>query len=56
MLSKISQKEKDEYHMISLIFGILNMKLTNKHDKTEETHGYREQTTNCKRGEGWKDE
>ena len=35
MQSKISQKEKDKYHMISLICGIQKTKQMNKHDKTE---------------------
>ena len=30
ILSKVSQTEKDKYHMISLIFGILKKKGTNE--------------------------
>ena len=30
MVSKISQREKDKYHMISLICGIYKTKQTNK--------------------------
>ena len=35
MLSEISQIEKDKYHMISLLCGILKTKQINKHNKTE---------------------
>lgn len=43
MLSEISQKEKDKYYMISLIFEIFKKKKTqNKTPKTELR--YKEQT------------
>jgi len=35
ILSKISQKEKDKYHMISLTCGIYNTKQIYKHSQTE---------------------
>ena len=35
ILSKISQKEKDKYHMISLTCEIYNAKQIYKHSKTE---------------------
>ena len=35
MLSGISQTEKDKYCMISLIYGIYKIKLSNKYNKTE---------------------
>ena len=35
MLSEISQTEKDNHHMISLICGIEKIKQMNKHYKTE---------------------
>ena len=46
MLSEISHTEKDKYHMISLIHGIL--KKIKKKNNQKQTH--REQTSNCQRG------
>ena len=41
ILSEVSQKEKDKYHMISLISGIYG---TNEPFYRKETHGLGEQT------------
>ena len=45
ILSEVSQKEKDKYHMISLIYGIQDMTQMNLFMK--ETHRHREQTCGC---------
>ena len=50
MLSKESQKEKDKYHMISLICGIYNMTQMNLSTKQKQTHRHREQTSDCQGG------
>ena len=47
MLSKVSQKEKDKYHMISLTCGIKNKTQMNVSMKQTQTHKYREQTCGC---------
>ena len=46
MLSEVSQPEKDKYHVISLMFGILRTKLVNK---IEKSHRYRKQPDGCQR-------
>ena len=38
MLSEISKTEKDKYHTISLICGILKMKQTNHQTEKKKTH------------------
>ena len=48
VLSKVSQTEKDKYHMISLICGIQN-KEQNKTEK--QAHRYREQIGCCQKWE-----
>ena len=53
ILSEISQKEKDKYHMISLICGIQNMTQMNITMKQKQTHGHREQTCGGQGGGGW---
>ena len=67
ILTEVSQKQKDKYHMISLICGIYNMeqmilsknnKQTNKHAKKETDHGQEEQAWSSRRQEegergGW---
>ena len=45
ILSEVSQKEKDEYHVISLICGIQNMTKVNQ----KQNHGNREQAGGCQR-------
>ena len=52
MLTEISQTEKDKYHMISLICGILKRKQTEQ-NKTQ-THRYREQIDGCQRAGWWR--
>ena len=55
MQSKISQIEKDKYHMISLIYGIWEQKL-----KLNQAHRYTEQIGGCQQLEvgggqnGWR--
>ena len=49
---KRSQKEKDKYHMISLICGIQTMTQMNISTKQKQTHRRREQTCGCQAGEG----
>ena len=44
ILSEVSQKEKDKYHMIPLICGILNMTQMNLSMKQKQNHKHREQT------------
>ena len=60
ILSQVSQNEKDKYHMISLICGILSMEQMilskNNKQKTETDHGQEEQTWGSRagrRGAGW---
>ena len=51
ILSEVSQKEKDKYHIISLICGIQNTVKMNLFTKQKETHRPRDKTCGC-RGEG----
>ena len=51
ILSEVSQKEKDKYHMISLICGIQNMTKMNQ----KQNHGNRELTDGCQRRDWRKD-
>ena len=53
ILSEVSQKEKDKYHMISLICGISNMTQMNLSMKQKQTNGHREPTGGCQGGGGW---
>ena len=50
ILSEVGQKEKDKYHMISLICGILNMTQMNLSTKQKQTPIHREQTYGYQRG------
>ena len=50
ILSEISQKEKDIYHMISLICGISN--ITQMNLFTKQTHRHRKQTYGYQSGQG----
>ena len=52
ILTEVSQKEKDKYHMISLICGIENMTQMNISAKQKQTHRHREQTGGCQGEEG----
>ena len=45
--SEVNQKEKDKYHMISLIYGIKTTKPIAISMKQKHTHRYREQTCGC---------
>ena len=47
VLSEVSQKEKDKYHMISLTCGISNLIQMNLSTKQKQTHRHREQTGGC---------
>ena len=50
ILSEVSEKEKDKYHMISLITGIYYMAQMNLPIEKKQTHGHRKQTCGCQRG------
>ena len=50
ILSEVSQKEKDKYHMISLTCGIWNRKQMILSKNTETDHGLGEQTWGSQRG------
>ena len=52
MLSEVSQKEKEKYH-ISLICGILNMIQMNLFTKQKQTHRRRKQTMVTKGERRW---
>ena len=47
VLSEVSRKEKDKYHMISLICEIENMTQMNLSMKQKWIHRHREQTCVC---------
>jgi len=47
ILSEVCQKEKDKYHMISLICRIYNMIQMNLFTKQKQTQRHREQTCGC---------
>ena len=53
ILSEVSQKEKDKYHMISLIYGIKNMIQMNLFMK--QMHRQRKQTYGYQRGKGMRE-
>ena len=48
ILSEVSRKEKDKYHMISHIWNLIYG--TNEPFHIEETHGLGEQTCGCQEG------
>ena len=53
-LSEVSHRDKDKYHMISLICGILKKKIQmNLFTKQKQTHRHRKQTQGYQRGKGW---
>ena len=41
ILSKVSQKEKDKYHMISVMCRVLKIIQINLFTKQKQTHGHR---------------
>ena len=51
ILSEVSQKEKDKYHVTSLICGIQNMTQMNLLLKQKQKHRHRKQICVCQRGE-----
>ena len=53
ILSKVSQKKKDKYHMISFICGIENITQMNLSTKQKQTHRLREQADGCQEITGW---
>ena len=53
ILSEVSLKEKDKYHMMSLTCGIYYMTHMNLSTKQKQTHRHREQTCGCQGGRGW---
>ena len=58
ILSEVSQAEKDKYHMISLIYGILKKKKKiqlNLFTKQKQTHRHRKQTYGYQRGKEGRD-
>ena len=55
VLSEVSQKEKDKYHMISLTCGISNLIQMNLSTKQKQTHRHRKQTYGYPRGKGGRD-
>ena len=54
ILGEVGQKEKDKYHMISLICGMTHtMTQMNLSTKQKQTHRHREQTCGCQGGGVW---
>ena len=51
VISEISQTEKSKYSMISLLYGLYTIKLTNQ-TKQKQTHRYRKQMGGCQRKRG----
>ena len=52
ILSEVSQKEKDKYHMISLISGISYMAQMNLSTEKKQSHGCGEQICPFQEGRG----
>ena len=51
ILSEVSQTEKDKYHMISLIYGVLKKMIQmNLFTKQNQTHRLRKHTYSYQRG------
>ena len=48
--SEVSQREKNKYHMTSLIRGIYKHKMIQMNSFTKQTHRLRKQTYGCQRG------
>ena len=53
ILSEVNQKEKDKYHVISLIFRILKIIQITLFTKKKQTPGHRKQTYGCQRAKKW---
>ena len=53
LISEISQKEKDKYHMIPLTYGIYPMTQMNLSMKQKWNHRHREKTSSCQGGGTW---
>ena len=53
ILSEVSQKEKDTYHVISFICGTQNMTQMNLFTKQKQNQGLREETGVCQGGGAW---
>ena len=53
ILSRVSQKEKGKYHMISLICGILKNDTNESISKQKQIHRLRKQTYGYRRGKVW---
>ena len=51
ILSEVSQKDTNKYHIISLTCGILNMTQVNLSMKQKQTHRHRKQTCDCQGGD-----
>ena len=51
-LNEASQKEKDKYHVTSLICGIYDMARMNLSTEQKQTHRHGKQTCGCQGGEG----
>ena len=47
ILSEVSQKEKNKYHMISLVCGIKNMAQMKLSTEQKHIHRHGEQTCGC---------
>ena len=57
-ISELNQKEKDKYHMLSLLGGIGNMAPMNRLTEQKQSPRHREQTWGCqgggeREGDGW---
>ena len=52
ILNEVSQKEKDKYHTISLIYGISDMVQMNLSTEKKQARRHGEQTCGCGAGEG----
>ena len=52
ILSEVSQKEKDKYHMITLIYGISNRAQMNLSTKQKQIQRHRDETCDCQGGAG----
>ena len=54
IISKVSQKKEDKYHVISLICGIENVTQMNLSTTQKQTHRLREKTEGCQEMTGWR--
>ena len=51
-ISEVSLKEKDKYHMISLVYGLQYMAHMYLSTENIQTHGHGEQNCGCQGGGG----